>query len=87
MKFMMKPMIKTIAFATSFGVAVLLPASARAQSAIPQSCVDGALPGGAGDRPRRLLPVGASTRDAGRPPVGHDRLTRGGRRIRALPRL
>lgn len=47
MKFMMKPMIKTIAFATIFGVAVLLPASARAQSAIPQPCVDGALPGGA----------------------------------------
>jgi pimeloyl-ACP methyl ester carboxylesterase len=45
--FMMKPTIKTIVFATIFGIAVLLPGPARAQSAIPQPCVDGVLPSGA----------------------------------------
>ena len=44
---MMRPMIKRIVFATIVGIAVLLPAPARAQGAIPQPCVDGTLPSGA----------------------------------------
>jgi pimeloyl-ACP methyl ester carboxylesterase len=47
MTFMMKPTIKTIIFATMVGIAVLLPAPARALPPIPQPCVDGTLPSGA----------------------------------------
>ena len=48
---MMKSTIKTIAFATIFGIAALLPASARAEG-----CVDGELPSGA--LSRLCVPVG-----------------------------
>jgi pimeloyl-ACP methyl ester carboxylesterase len=47
MTFMMKPTIKTIIFGTMLGIAVFLPAPARALPPIPQPCVDGTLPSGA----------------------------------------